>query len=322
MKRIGVLTSGGDAPGMNAALRAVVRCGVVQGVEMVGIRRGYTGLIKGDIIPMDARSVANIIQRGGTVLLTDRCHEFMEPEGRARAVRQLRAHEIHGLVVIGGDGSFRGAHCLHEEHDVPVVGVPGTIDNDIYGTDWTIGFDTAVNNALQAIDMVRDTADAHGRLFLVEVMGRHSGFIALYTGIAGGAEVIAVPEDPTDIKEIAGIVRGGMERGKSSSMVVVCEGDEIGGAVPLAQRLADEEDLHPKVLILGHIQRGGNPTARDRILASRLGADAVNALLEGVSNVMCGEVNSHVVRTPLEDVTSHTHEVERALIALAKQLAV
>lgn len=307
---------------MNAALRAVVRYGVQAGVEMVGIRRGYTGMIRGDFIPMDARSVANIIQRGGTILLTDRCAEFLEPEGRARAVRQLRAHDVHGVVVIGGDGSFRGADALGREHDIPVVGVPGTIDNDIYGTDWTIGFDTAVNNAVEAIDKVRDTAEAHERLFLVEVMGRHSGWIALYTGLAGGAELICVPEDTTEIDTISDVLRKNVERGKSSSMVVVCEGDELGGAVGLAERLTKDYHLKPKVLVLGHLQRGGNPTARDRVLASKLGADATRALLDGERAVMSGQVNGEIVRTPLEETFNKRHEVDRRLLELAKQLAI
>lgn len=307
---------------MNAALRAVVRCAIGSDLEVVGIRRGYTGLIRGDFIPMNARSVSNIVQRGGTILKTDRAPEFLQPEGRAKAVRQLRAHGVDGLVVIGGDGSFRGAQALHEEHSIPVAGVPGTIDNDVFGTDWTIGFDTAINTALQAIDKIRDTAAAHERCFLVEVMGRESGFIALYTGVAAGAEVITLPEEPTDIAAISETLRAGIRRGKESSLIVVAEGDESGGAWPLAERLRDEQDIHAKVAILGHIQRGGNPTARDRMLASRLGADAVDALVEGVQAIMCGEIDGTCTRVPLVDSYTRKHEVDRSLIDLGKRLAV
>lgn len=318
MNRIAVLTSGGDSPGMNATVRAVVRSGLVQGREMFGVRHGYTGLIQDDFLSMDARSVANIIQRGGTILKTDRCDPFHSAEGRGVAAKSLKKNQIDGLVVIGGDGSFRGAHLLFEEHDIPLVGIPGTIDNDIIGTDWTIGFDTAVNTALEAIDRIRDTAAAHERLFLVEVMGRHSGFLGLYTGLAGGAEVLVLPEEITDIRKISKTLLEGLARGKSSGLVVVSEGDDAGGAFELARNLGQEAGLHPKVVILGHVQRGGNPTARDRILASRLGVDAVNALLEGVSDVMCGEVGGVLKRTSLHEVTTIKRDIDHELLELGK----
>ncbi|WP_253724416.1 6-phosphofructokinase, partial [Thermus scotoductus] len=272
MKRIGVFTSGGDAPGMNAAIRAVVRQAYALGLEVIGIRRGYAGMILGEMVPLGVRDVANILQRGGTVLLTARSQEFLTEEGRAKAAEKLKAAGIEGLVAIGGDGTFRGAMRLLEEHKVPVVGVPGTIDNDLYGTDYTIGFDTAVNTALEAIDRIRDTAASHERVFFIEVMGRSSGFIALDVGLAGGAEVIAVPEEPVDPKTIAEGLMESLRRGKSSSIVVVAEGAYPGGAAGLLAAIQEHVRVEARVTVLGHIQRGGSPTAKDRILASRLGA--------------------------------------------------
>ncbi|WP_126214058.1 6-phosphofructokinase, partial [Thermus scotoductus] len=277
MKRIGVFTSGGDAPGMNAAIRAVVRQAYALGLEVIGIRRGYAGMILGEMVPLGVRDVANILQRGGTVLLTARSQEFLTEEGRAKAAEKLKAAGIEGLVAIGGDGTFRGAMRLLEEHKVPVVGVPGTIDNDLYGTDYTIGFDTAVNTALEAIDRIRDTAASHERVFFIEVMGRSSGFIALDVGLAGGAEVIAVPEEPVDPKTIAEGLMESLRRGKSSSIVVVAEGAYPGGAAGLLAAIQEHVRVEARVTVLGHIQRGGSPTAKDRILASRLGAAAVEA---------------------------------------------
>ncbi|RTH40386.1 6-phosphofructokinase, partial [Thermus scotoductus] len=281
MKRIGVFTSGGDAPGMNAAIRAVVRQAYALGLEVIGIRRGYAGMILGEMVPLGVRDVANILQRGGTVLLTARSQEFLTEEGRAKAAEKLKAAGIEGLVAIGGDGTFRGAMRLLEEHKVPVVGVPGTIDNDLYGTDYTIGFDTAVNTALEAIDRIRDTAASHERVFFIEVMGRSSGFIALDVGLAGGAEVIAVPEEPVDPKTIAEGLMESLRRGKSSSIVVVAEGAYPGGAAGLLAAIQEHVRVEARVTVLGHIQRGGSPTAKDRILASRLGAAAVEALAGG-----------------------------------------
>lgn len=322
LKRIGVLTSGGDAPGMNAAVRAVVRRGISSGLEIVGIWRGYTGLLRGDFVDMNARSVSNIIQRGGTILKTDRCKEFLEPDGRARAARHLRAHGVEGLIVVGGDGSFRGATSLEQEHTIPVIGVPGTIDNDLFGTDYTIGFDTAINNAMDAIDKIRDTAAAHERLFLVEVMGRKSGFIALAVGLAAGAEMIVIPEEAMDIDTITASLISGIERGKASSVVVVAEGQEAGGVFKIAERMHQQSGAECKVLVLGHLQRGGNPTARDRILASVLGAAAVDALIAGKSGVMVGEVNGQVAEVPLVETLGKKHPIDRKVIELAKVLAI
>src|SRR5215467_11030225 len=281
MRRIGLLTSGGDAPGMNAAIRAIVRHALGRSLEVVGIRRGYAGLLAGEVQPLTRAGVANIIQRGGTVLGTSRSAEFMRPEGRARAAAVLRGAGIEGLVVIGGDGTFHGATLLAEEHGVCVAGVPGTIDNDVYGTDFTIGFDTAVNTALEAIDRVRDTAASHERLFLVEVMGRTCGDIALGVGVAGGAEDVLLPESPRDLLDLAADLRHSWERGKRSSIIVVAESGEQGRSFRLAEEVGRLTGLEPRVCILGHIQRGGTPSARDRVLASRLGAGAVDILVEG-----------------------------------------
>jgi 6-phosphofructokinase 1 len=322
LRRIGVLTSGGDAPGMNAAVRAVVRKAIHLGLEVVGVRRGYSGLHRGDFIDMTARSVSNIIQRGGTILKTDRSREFQEPSGRAKAARALASHGVEGLVVIGGDGSFRGAQLLEAEHGVAVMGVPGTIDNDIYGTDSTIGFDTAVNNAVEAIDKIRDTAAAHGRLFLVEVMGRKSGFIALATGLAAGAETIVIPEEPVDIDKICSSLLAGLERGKASSVVVVAEGQKAGAVFQIAEKITQTGGPECKVVVLGHLQRGGNPTARDRILASVLGAAAVDALVAGKSGFMAGMLAGKVALCPLADASTKKPTIDRDALELAKVLAI
>ncbi len=321
MKRIGVFTSGGDAPGMNAAIRAVVRNGVAHGLEVIGIRNGYQGMIEGDFVPLGPRDVANILQRGGTVLLTARSQEFLTEEGRAKAAEKLKAAGIEGLVAIGGDGTFRGAMRLLEEHKVPVVGVPGTIDNDLYGTDYTIGFDTAVNTALEAIDRIRDTAASHERVFFIEVMGRSSGFIALDVGLAGGAEVIAVPEAPLDPKAIAEGLLESQRRGKTSSIVVVAEGAYPGGAAGLLAAIQEHVRVEARVTVLGHIQRGGSPTAKDRILASRLGAAAVETLAAGTSGVMVGEVAGEVKLTPLREAVERKKDIPRGLLRLSQVLA-
>ncbi len=321
MKRIGVFTSGGDAPGMNAALRAVVRQAAALGVEVVGIRRGYAGMIAGEFLPLKVRDVANILQRGGTVLLTARSQEFLTPEGRAKAVENLKAQGIEGLVAIGGDGTFRGAIRLIEEHRIPVVGVPGTIDNDLYGTDYTIGFDTAVNTALEAIDRIRDTAASHERVFFIEVMGRHAGFIALDVGLAGGAEVIALPEVPVDPGAIAQRLLESQARGKTSSIVVVAEGAYPGGAAGLLAAIQAHLPLEARVTVLGHIQRGGSPTAKDRILGSRLGAAAVQVLVQGTSGVMVGEVEGEIKLTPLKEAVEGRKTIRKELLDLAAVLA-
>jgi 6-phosphofructokinase 1 len=288
MKRIGVFCSGGDAPGMNAALRAVVRVAIFHQLEVYAIPGGYTGMIEGGYYSLSLRDMANIIQRGGTIIRTGRSTEFTKPEGRARAAAMLKQNNIDGLVCIGGDGSFTGAHALWLEHKIPVVGVPGTIDNDIFGTDNTIGFDTAVNTALEAIDRIRDTAASHDRLFIVEVMGRNSGFIAAHVGLAGGAEEIFTPDFVISVDQAIEKIKSGKAKGKRSSILITAEGQKPGRAYDLAESLRKKAGLDAKVCILGHQQRGGTPTAIDRILASRLGAKAVELLIAGDSDCMVG----------------------------------
>ncbi|MFT3844040.1 MAG: 6-phosphofructokinase [Lacibacter sp.] len=320
--KIGVLTSGGDSPGMNAALRAVVRTALYNNIEVFGIMRGYQGMLDDDIIPMHSRSVSNIIQRGGTVLKTARCKEFFEPEGRKIAYENLKKHGIDGLVVIGGDGSFRGAQRFSNEYDIPCIGLPGTIDKDIAGTDFTIGFDTAVNTAVEAIDKIRDTADAHDRLFVIEVMGRDAGYIALHSGIATGAEHILIPETKTDIEDLVDSLEEKESRHKLVNMIVVAEGDETGGANEVAEIIKTRmPHLDTRVCILGHIQRGGSPTCIDRIIASRLGYAAVEALLEGKFNMMIGIVNNRLFYTPLDKAVKAKQRVSEEWMKVANVLA-
>ncbi|MDQ6608767.1 MAG: 6-phosphofructokinase, partial [Bacteroidota bacterium] len=303
VSRIAVLTSGGDSPGMNAAIRAVVRTGNYYGLEVSGVLRGYQGLLEDDIMRMDNRSVANIIQRGGTILKTARCKEFMTAEGRQRAHEVLKARDINGLVIIGGDGSFRGAVDFTREYDIPCIGIAGTIDKDIQGTDFTIGFDTAVNTAVQAIDKIRDTADAHDRLFIIEVMGRDAGYIALHSGIATGAENILIPEQKTDIEAIITSLQEKERRRKLVNLIVVAEGEEFGGANEVATLIKQRmPNIETRVAILGHIQRGGSPTCLDRLIASRMGYHAVECLLEGRHNVFVGIMNNKMNYIPLEKV--------------------
>ncbi len=301
MKKIGILTSGGDAPGMNACIRAAVRATSVNNLEIFGIRWGYAGLIRSDIIPLDRRAVANVIHQGGTILGTARSEEFRTKDGRAKAIKTLQDKGIEGLILIGGDGTFRGGTLLSQECGVSVVGVPGTIDNDCYGTDYTIGFDTAINTALEAIDRIRDTATAHDRLFFVEVMGRHTGFIALESGIAGGAEEFLIPEVPMSIDELSQHLQENFKEGKRSAIVVVAEAEQPGESFRIAQEVKDKTGFDSRVSILGHIQRGGAPTARDRVLASRLGVAAVQALIDGKGGHMVGEINREIAYTPLKD---------------------
>lgn len=322
MKRIGVLTSGGDSPGMNAGIRAVVRASIHHGLEVVGIHRGYHGMIEGQFEPLSARSVSGILNRGGTILHSARCMEFMAPEGRAKAAAQLRQHGIEGVVVIGGDGSYRGAHCLNQEHGIACIGLPGTIDNDIGGTDYTIGFDTAINTAMDAIDRVRDTAASHDRIFFVEVMGRHSGYISIIAGMAGGAEEVLAPEQPTDIPALVETLRYGRDHGKTSMIVVVAEGDDAGDALQIAKQVADVSEFkQTRVTIIGHLQRGGSPTAFDRVLASRMGVRAVEALLEGESSKMVGVSNLKMVLCPLSEAWEHRTEFDPDLVRVAHILA-
>lgn len=319
-RAIAVLTSGGDAPGMNAAIRAVVRYALSQNVEVYGIVKGYSGLLEGEIHPMTASSVANIIQRGGTILKTDRCEAFFKKSVRKEAANLLRRNGISGLIVIGGDGSFKGAHLLEKETGFPCIGIPGTIDNDIAGTDDTIGFDSAVNTAIDAIDRIRDTASSHDRIFIVEVMGRSTGFIATNTGIGGGAETVLVPEYTESMEKIRDTIERGIRRGKSSSIMVVAEGEKPGYSQRIAQQL--EKSGHAaKVCILGHTQRGGSPTAHDRVLASQLGAAAVDYLLRGKSDSMIGIQKGEVVRVPFKKVIGKSKSLSRSLIELAKILA-
>jgi 6-phosphofructokinase 1 len=320
--KIGVLTSGGDSPGMNAAVRAVVRTGIYQGLEVYGILRGYSGMVENDIFRMESKSVANIIQRGGTILKTSRCKEFFTKEGREIAYGNLKKHGINGLVIIGGDGSFRGAQTFSNEFDIPCIGLPGTIDKDIAGTDSTIGFDTAVNTAVEAIDKIRDTADAHDRLFIIEVMGRDAGYIALHSGIATGAENILIPERKTIINDIIHALEEKERRHKLVNLIVVAEGDEFGGANEVAKiikgRLPQQE---VRVCILGHIQRGGSPSCADRLIASRMGYHAVECLMEGRHNVFVGIVNNKMNYTPLNEAVKKKQRISEEWMKIVKILS-
>ena len=324
MKRIAVFTSGGDAPGMNACIRAVVRGSVYHGLEVFGIRRGYNGMINGDIFQMTSHSVSNIVQRGGTILKSARSKEFMTVEGRKKAYDQLQKFGIEGLIAIGGNGTFTGATIFYDEYGIPTVGAPGTIDNDLYGTDYTIGFDTAVNTALEAIDKIRDTADSHDRIFFIEVMGRDSGYIAIQSGIAGGAEMVMVPEVLTPITEVVNVLKQGWSRQKSSSIIVVAEGEEEGNAVVVAEKIRKQVDpeIDIRVTTLGHIQRGGIPTAYDRILASRLGLGALEGLMDGHKNEMAGVVNNELVYTPFRDTIRLPKPINQDLLRMVKILSV
>lgn len=320
--RVGVLTSGGDSPGMNAAIRAVVRTGIYHGLEVYGITRGYAGMIDNEIQKMTGRSVANIIQRGGTILKTARSKEFRTPEGRQIAYNNLKELGINGLVIIGGDGSFKGAQIFSNEFDIPCIGLPGTIDKDIAGTDFTIGFDTAVNTAVQAIDKIRDTADAHDRLFIVEVMGRDAGYIALHSGIATGAEHILIPESKTSMDELVQNLTGNEKRKKLVNLVVVAEGEEFGGAAKIAEELQlriPTSDV--RVCVLGHIQRGGSPTCIDRLIASRMGYHAIECLLEGRYNVMVGIINNRVHYTPLDHAVKAKERFNKDWLKIVKILS-
>lgn len=321
LRAIAVLCSGGDAPGMNAALRAVVRYGIAKNITVYGVLKGYSGLLNSNWMPMDRASVANILMRGGTILKTDRCPEFHHKAARKLAVENLRREGIDGLVVIGGDGSFRGAHSLWKELGFPVVGVPGTIDNDIAGTEETLGFDTAVNNALSAIDKIRDTAGAHERTFLVEVMGRNSGYIALDVGIGGGAEVIMLPERKVTIKQVASRIQQSLNTGKTSSIIVMAEGQVAGGSMQVAAELEKKFGISAKVCILGHIQRGGAPTARDRLLGSMMGAKAVEVLLKGYCDLMVGVECGKEVLVPFVETAKRSSKFRQDLIDLADVLA-
>lgn len=320
--KIGVLTSGGDSPGMNAAIRAVVRTGNYHKLEMYGIMRGYSGMVEDDIFRMENRSVANIIQRGGTILKTARCMDFFTPEGRKKAYDNLKKRGIDGLVIIGGDGSFRGAQTFSNEFDIPCIGLPGTIDKDIAGTDFTIGFDTAVNTAVEAIDKVRDTADAHDRLFVIEVMGRDAGYIALHSGIATGAENILIPERKTNIEDVIKSLEEREKRKKLVNLIIVAEGDEFGGANELTTVIKNRlPKMEVRVCILGHIQRGGAPTCMDRVIASRMGYHAVECLMQGKHNVFVGILNNKMNYTPLNEAVKKKQHINEEWMNIVKILA-
>ena len=320
--KIGVLTSGGDSPGMNAAIRAVVRTGNYHGLEVYGILRGYQGLIEDDIFKMDSRSVANIIQRGGTILKTARCKEFFDYEGRKKAYENLHKRGVDGLVIIGGDGSFRGAVKFSQEFDIPCIGLAGTIDKDIIGTDFTIGFDTAVNTDVEAIEKFRDTMDAHDRIFLIEVMGRDAGYIALHSGIATGAENILIPERKTDMDDIIASLLEKERRKKLVNLIVVAEGDEYGGANEVEKILKEKlPNAEIRVCILGHIQRGGSPSCIDRLIASRMGYHAVESLIEGRHNVFVGILNNKMHYIPLENAVKNKGKISEEWMKIVKILA-
>lgn len=318
-KKIGVLTSGGDAPGMNAAIRAVVRTCAYYNIESVGVYRGFQGLIEGDFKELDARSVKNMINRGGTFLKSARCKDFMTAEGRKKAFDNLKKENIDSLVVIGGDGSFAGASVFGEEFDFPIVGIPGTIDNDINGTDYTIGYDTALNTVVEAIDKVRDTASSHNRLFLIEVMGRDAGDIALNAGIGAGAEEILIPEQNMGRERLLESLSRSKKSGKTSSIVVVAEGDKIGKNIfELAEYIEKNlVEYEVRVAVLGHIQRGGAPSCYDRVLASRLGVGAVEALMRGETNVMIGLIHNKIVSVPFDEAIKGDNEIDEELIRVA-----
>ncbi len=323
IKRIGVLTSGGDAPGMNAAIRAVTRTAIYYDLEVLGIRHGYRGMIEGYCKPLKVHTVSNIIQRGGTILKTARCEEFKIPEGRKRAYDYLKRRNIDGVVVIGGDGTFTGARVFSEEFDIPFIGIPGTIDNDIYGTDYTIGYDTALNTVIEAVDKIRDTASAHNRLFFIEVMGAEAGFIALRSGIACGAEAILIPEVKNQVSTLKDFLENGDRRKKSSNIIIVAEGEEEGGAYEIARKVKNDfKDYSIRVTVLGHIQRGGSPTAFDRVAASRLGYAAVEALLDDQKSAMVGLQNNNVVLVPFRKAVKLHKDVNRQLLEISQILSI
>lgn len=316
MKKIAVLTSGGDSPGMNACLRAVVRTAIYHKLEVTGIMHGYDGLIRNEFISMNSKSVANIIHRGGTILKTARSKEFLTLSGREKALANLQKHNVDGIVAIGGDGTFRGALEFSTISNIPLVGCPGTIDNDLVGTDFTIGYDTAINTVVEAVDKIRDTAESHDRLFFVEVMGRDAGLIALRAGIGAGAESIIIPETKTDIEDLIKRLENG-RKNKSSKIIIVAEGDEAGGAFTIAEQIKKRlPDYDTRVTILGHIQRGGNPTAMDRVHSSRIGFAAVEALLHGKSNVMIGIIDKNIVYTPFAKAVKHIQELNPDLMRM------
>ena len=323
IKCIGILTSGGDAPGMNAAIRAVTRSAIYNGLQVKGIYRGYKGLITGEIKEFKTENVSNIIQLGGTILKTARCQEFRTPEGRQVAYETMKREGIDALVVIGGDGSLTGARLLAQEFDVPCIGLPGTIDNDLYGTDTTIGYDTALNTILDAVDKIRDTATSPERLFFVEVMGRDAGFLALNGAIAAGAEAAIIPEFNTEVDQLEEFINNGFRKSKSSSIVLVAESEITGGAMHYAERVKNEYPQYDvRVTILGHLQRGGRPTAHDRIIASRMGVASIQALMEGQRNVMIGIENDQIVYVPFAKAIKNDKPIDRELVSVLNELSI
>ncbi len=321
LKRIAMLTSGGDSPGMNAAIRAIVRVANYRGIKSFGVMKGYKGLISDEIIELGPRSVSNIIQRGGTILKSSRCEEFEKQQGIRKAKVNLERNEIDGLIVIGGNGTYRGGYDLGKVWSGKIMGIPATIDNDLYGTDYTIGYDTAVNTALEGIDKIRDTADAHERFFLVEVMGRKAGFIALDVAVSGGAEEVLIPETKTIVKDICERLCAGKKKGKMSSIIVVAEGNEEGGAFEIAEKLKKMSGNEYRVVVLGHLQRGGAPTAADRLLAAELGAFAVEQLMKGKSGVAVGKVKDQLIITPLKHTWTKRKKLNPFLLKLVPILA-
>lgn len=323
IKSIGILTSGGDAPGMNAAIRAVTRSAIYNGLKVYGIYRGYKGLVTGEIQEFKSQNVSNIIQMGGTILKTARCKEFTTPEGRAQAYENMKKFGIDALVIIGGDGSLTGARIFAQEFDVPCIGLPGTIDNDLYGTDTTIGYDTALNTILDAVDKIRDTATSHERLFFVEVMGRDAGFLALNGAIAAGAEAAIIPEFSTEVDQLEEFIEHGFRKSKSSSIVLVAESELTGGAMHYAERVKNEYPQYDvRVTILGHLQRGGRPTAHDRIIASRMGVASIQALLEGQRNVMIGIDDDQIVYVPFTKAIKNDKRIDTELVNVLHELSI
>lgn len=323
IKTIGLLTSGGDAPGMNAAIRAVTRSAIFNGLSVKAIYRGYKGLITGEIVEFKTQNVSNIIQQGGTILKTARCEEFKTPEGRVLAYETLVREGIDALVVIGGDGTLTGARIFASEYNYPIVGLPGTIDNDIFGTDSTIGYDTALNTIIDAVDKIRDTATSHERLFFIEVMGRDAGFLALNGAIASGAEAAIIPEMTTEVDQLEEVIKKGFRKSKSSSIVLVAESEKTGGAMHMAERVKKEyPEYDVRVVILGHVQRGGSPTAYDRILASRLGEASIEALIDGQRNILLGIENDKVVAVPFSKAIKNDKPIDPELMKVLNVLSI
>lgn len=323
MKKIAVFTSGGDAPGMNACIRAVVRTAIYNQLEVYGINRGYQGMVENDFIPLNSKSVANIIQRGGTILKTARSKDFMTFKGRESAFKNLNKQNIDGVIAIGGDGTFTGAQIFNQEFKIPFIGIPGTIDNDLNGTDLTIGYDTALNTVIDAVDKIRDTASSHNRLFFIEVMGKDAGLIAIRSAIAVGAEAVLIPETTTYIDKLIAKLENGRRKSKTSGIVIVAEGDDAGGAYEVAKKVQQKFDYYDtRVSILGHMQRGGKPSAKDRVMASEMGAFAVDAILKGETNKMVGLIKNNMQLTPFHEATKHHDKLNPELLKLVDVLSI